>query len=122
MQLTMIREMKMNKVWKDKWVKALRSGRYKQAQGTLEVSGVGANCCLGVLCRIAGVKKIIRVEHGTISDIGNKVADGEGFGVVGLSLLKKFGLRQSTEDKLVQMNDSQGLTFNQIASYISRNL
>ena len=39
---------------KRKWVKALRSGKYKQAEGTLR-DEAGAMCCLGVLADIQGV-------------------------------------------------------------------
>lgn len=40
----------MKKEWADKWVKALRSGEYKQGTGKLQQ---GENyCCLGVLCKI----------------------------------------------------------------------
>ena len=35
----------------DKWLKALRSGKYKQGKGTLEDEG--KFCCLGVLQKIA---------------------------------------------------------------------
>jgi hypothetical protein len=37
------------------WVEALRSGKYKQAMGTLERYNHGkiTNCCLGVLCDLA---------------------------------------------------------------------
>jgi hypothetical protein len=38
---------------KAKWLKALRSGKYKQARGTL-FNGDGY-CCLGVLCRTQGI-------------------------------------------------------------------
>lgn len=38
----------MNEVVKEKWVKALRSGEYKQTIGKL--SKEGKYCCLGVLC------------------------------------------------------------------------
>ena len=47
----------MNPTIKARWVKALRSGRYKQAQGVLETPD-GRNCCLGVLCRILRIKRI----------------------------------------------------------------
>jgi hypothetical protein len=36
-----------------KWVEALRSGKYKQAQGQLYLDG--AYCCLGVVCELAGL-------------------------------------------------------------------
>lgn len=38
-----------------KWVKALRSGKYKQGKGTLkqyDSKGVAQHCCLGVLCEL----------------------------------------------------------------------
>lgn len=39
--------MKMPVAMKDKWVAALRSGKYKQSQGKLK--HLGGHCCLGVL-------------------------------------------------------------------------
>lgn len=36
-----------------KWVKALRSGKYKQAQGALQTRD--GYCCLGVLCDISKI-------------------------------------------------------------------
>lgn len=36
------------------WVKALRSGEYRQARGVLQ-DKTGALCCLGVLCKVAGL-------------------------------------------------------------------
>ena len=38
-----------------KWVKALRSGKFKQGEGTLKQfnsKGVAQHCCLGVLCEL----------------------------------------------------------------------
>lgn len=38
-----------------KWVKALRSGKFKQGRGTLKQynsKGVAQHCCLGVLCEL----------------------------------------------------------------------
>ncbi len=35
-----------------KWVKALRSGKYKQGYLTLQDNKTGGYCCLGVLCKI----------------------------------------------------------------------
>ena len=39
------------------WVKALRSGKYKQGEGVLRVED--KYCCLGVACELAGVADII---------------------------------------------------------------
>lgn len=37
-----------------KWVKALRSGRYNQIQGTLRNSE--GHCCMGVACQVVGLR------------------------------------------------------------------
>jgi hypothetical protein len=45
----------MNKNIAKKWVKALRSGKYKQGQGYLKITdheGDSCHCCLGVLCEL----------------------------------------------------------------------
>jgi hypothetical protein len=46
----------MDQEIKNRWVEALRSGKYKQAEGTLAIhnsDGEESFCCLGVLCEIA---------------------------------------------------------------------
>lgn len=45
----------MNASLKEKWVAALRSGKYKQIQGTMRKSKYEC-CVLGVLCTVAGAK------------------------------------------------------------------
>lgn len=42
----------MTPEFKAQWIEALRSGRYKQAQGTLYRQTVDGYCCLGVLCKV----------------------------------------------------------------------
>lgn len=44
----------MNKDVKEKWVKALRSGEYKQCQLTLSSVDDKEHCCLGILCKVLG--------------------------------------------------------------------
>lgn len=39
---------------KRNWLKALRSGKFKQGRHTLFDSDTGGHCCLGVLCSIEG--------------------------------------------------------------------
>jgi hypothetical protein len=41
---------------KDKWIEALRSGKYKQGNQVLK-SKSGHFCCLGVLCDISGLSE-----------------------------------------------------------------
>ena len=44
----------MDKKIKAKWIKALRSGKYKQGKQYLKSRG--RYCCLGVLCEVLGMK------------------------------------------------------------------
>lgn len=41
---------------KNKWIKALKSGKYKQGTNTLKTID-GKYCCLGVLCKLYGQEK-----------------------------------------------------------------
>jgi hypothetical protein len=100
----------MKKALKAKWVSALRSGLYKQTQGTLHRISARGNysyCCLGVLCEISPkIKKLNGVEDGVLID---KALDYAGF----------------TEDQsntLQSMNDDGGHGFKRIATWIEKNL
>jgi hypothetical protein len=96
---------------KAKWVKALRSGEYKQARKKLRD---GENyCCLGVLCQIAGLP-----------------IDEDGDSVVGASKVSAVSQYQPIYDavgdtwtarKLAEMNDD-GTPFHGIADYIEEHL
>jgi hypothetical protein len=44
--------------FKDRWVKALRSGEYRQTTGTLYDPRMNCYCCLGVSCKVAGIDDI----------------------------------------------------------------
>lgn len=88
----------MDKKLKKKWVKALRSGRYKQIQNTLVTNG--GYCCLGVLARVMDPK-------GKRLDMGypdNDVLD------------------RHTAKTLATMNDEGGKSFPEIADYIESHL
>lgn len=45
------------------WLKALRSGKFKQGVGFLK-DAMGGYCCLGILCEVAGLKPTIEAVHG----------------------------------------------------------
>lgn len=96
---------------KAKWVKALRSGKFKQARGVLRHSPTRM-CCLGVLRYLADPKD-------TRSDGG---------GLFSFRQSEDFGLRHSTQRELAKRNDGneewkgKRQTFQQIADYIEKNL
>ena len=112
---------------KKRWVKALRSGKYKRGVGQLCIrantppgpnndmardSGIAATrhrkpfdrfCCLGVLCDIQDQSFRRNQEF-----LSQKFA-------------QKVGLSEDTLHRLAGMNDG-GYSFRRIASYIERNL
>lgn len=106
---------------KAKWVAALRSGRYRQTVSTLErldeAGEVVGNCCLGVLCREAGVP-----ETDSFRGSGGYVTfDGRG-GWLSPRLLERFDITGPEQDQLATMNDSGNYDFDQIADYIEKEL
>lgn len=99
------------------WVKALRSGEYKQARGTLQ-DETGALCCLGVLCKVAGMP---------IRDDGRGVVgadDSNNFAMYKPILALVGGHAKS--GSLSSRNDGtcehRRHTFPEIADYIEANL
>lgn len=111
--------MGMKKELKQKWVTALRSGEYKQTTGRLERIENGTlvgNCCLGVLCRVAGI--IPKNEGGIVLFNGAE-------GILTSELTKTFGLENFDIHELMRMNDGMYTpqrSFSQIADYIEANL
>lgn len=100
---------------KSRWVAALESGKYTQADGYLNSSSVF--CCLGVLCDVidpdgweldtgTSTKRHVLTENAF--DLGNYAVD--------------LGISDSTQGKLIDMNDSEGKTFPEIATWIKENL
>ena len=95
-----------------RWVRALRSGKYKQGHGYLcEVNRDGEEqfCCLGVLADIAvdGWWELASIN-------GYYLIDGAS-GALTTDMRKEFGL--TGQSKLIRMNDS-GKSFEEIADYI----
>lgn len=94
----------MRQTLKEKWIKALESGEYKQGQGVL-VRGYQDNktfCCLGVLCDITDS----RLRQNTY--------------MPGTATLKKCGLSFKTANLLASKND-RGESFKKIARWLKEN-
>lgn len=100
---------KLNKGNVRKWVKALRSGRYKQIHGQLY--NEEGYCCLGVACRVAGMRPF-----------------GESFGEESAVLPKRAMRWLGVEDDnpkigrfaAATLNDEKGYSFSQIADAIEK--
>ena len=95
----------MNKTIKRKWVKALRSGRYRQTQLTLK--NRHGYCCLGVLRQLM--------------HRGSELADPHE-SLLAEKHLKECGLLNSQQQKLAYLNDDEDQTFPEIAGWIEKNL
>lgn len=107
----------MKKMWKTKWLKALRSGNFKQTKEVLHSVAQDSFCCLGVLCQIAKIKSTIgKSEDGkkvTFYDANEETLSG--------GLMYKFGLTSEDHDILTEKND-KGVRFKTIANWIERKL
>jgi hypothetical protein len=98
----------MEQELKDKWIAALRSGKYKQGKYQLRDSD-NCYCCLGVLCEVAGIPYD-----------GESCLNNEGVGVSYepiRNILPGTGL-----GIFYTMNDRDGKSFSEIANYIELNL
>ncbi|MEM6815307.1 MAG: hypothetical protein AAF600_13130 [Bacteroidota bacterium] len=104
----------------EKWIEALRSGKYNQGKGYLHNDG--GYCCLGVACRIFGTSKNNlegktyifkqkKFDSHLMLPKTNQIPD-----------LLKGDLNESDfVSKVSEMND-RGLTFNQIADWVEENV
>jgi hypothetical protein len=123
---------KMDPTIKARWTTALRSGEYKQGEGTLAHGG--RYCCLGVLCELAVeagvIPKPTQVAPGTPYYYG--VGDEEKRGELPESVAVWAGLLIAPDkpqgDPLIgdqtaaAWNDEEGADFNKIADLIDTHL
>lgn len=105
----------MDKAIKKKWVKALRSGRYKQGAARLFDEKDGTHCCLGVLCRVMRLRPDNSVFGGFYGYGGQN-------GWLSDQMLERTGLLDRQQKTLMKMNDKRGKSFAQIADHIEKNL
>ena len=113
----------MNPELKSRWTARLRSGEYLQGKGALRKRGEEQDffCCLGVLCEIA-------VEDGKAHlskqpEVGgwNYNYNEEG-GLLPIELHTWSGICLDDRQELMDMNDSRGKAFPEIADWIDENL
>lgn len=111
---------------KEKWVKALKSGKYIQTQGSLkeeDVHGTASYCCLGVLAQVYPGRTRWRVSpESKFYDMGTKRYYPKDIGHLGGTSLEHRILDDGIQSKLIDMNDSGNWDFEEIAEYIEENL
>jgi len=110
------------------WVKALRSGKFKQGEGQLKVvnknDGKISHCCLGVLAEISGVSDDFIMKSNSLSEksvrktcgLWDRYGETVGFGDIRIRKGNKFFEFES----LAAANDL-GVSFKSIASWIEKN-
>jgi hypothetical protein len=111
---------------KAKWLEALRSGKYQQAREKLYDRG--SYCCLGVLCRAIGAEfqefnepdDDRYYDNAPVLD-GINLADSDAQ-ELSRSFLRRVGLSEEVQGRLIIMNDDQQAPFLTIAEYIEKSL
>lgn len=123
---------------KEKWLKALRGRKYKQATGQLKGVANGqsgyydeskaGHCCLGVLLDVVEPDgwsdrksfdgRVLGQLHKRSSVARGKPQSGQ---YISPSFAKKLGIPAGVQKKLAQMND-RGDSFTAIADYIEREI
>ena len=100
----------MNPEIKQKWVEALRSGKYEQGNECLRKGD--KFCCLGVFCEVVAPG----LYHNRSATIPNPIANQ--FGIEAAPSVRYKGGTRS----LWALNDEEGLTFNERADIIEEQL
>ena len=121
---------------KEKWVAALRSGKYKQGVGSLKRksdTGEEQFCCLGVLCDIFPKGRgnwddfynynfDIPKSINSFNWQGERRTNTSVSGTLDDTILEYVGLTDNQAQKLMTFNDDDKRSFNWIASYVERYL
>ncbi len=102
---------KLPKKFKENWVNALTSGEYQQTTHTLcDEYGF---CAIGVACRAAGVPEEQLMGKTNVNS----------------DMVENYNLPLDIQDPenelldtIIELNDNENLTFNQIASFIDENV
>lgn len=96
-----------------KWIEALESGEYKQTTNYLKTKN--GFCCLGVACDLYDhtIWIVGSIDKGYLNYAG-KTSSPPNY------VNEYFGLdaTQGLIDDLINMNDSEGKTFSEIAEYL----
>lgn len=99
---------KLPKAFKAKWLKALKSGKYKKGKDRLK-DAEGGFCCLGVACAMTGMSHF--GDKQVISEFYRKVP----------KILRGCANDNAIVEWLVFLNDNNN-TFEPVINYIEENL
>lgn len=107
----------MNKRVKSRWLKALRSGKFRRAKSQLKDRG--GYCCLGVLCRIEAVDTTDD-QYMPPDSFLRKIRLSKDDAIT-LSTLNDGCVNDKTEPPK-GYRDGEGASFRVIADWISKNI
>jgi hypothetical protein len=108
----------MNTEIKEKWIEALKSGEYSQAQNTLRDGN--CFCCLGVLCDVIDKTKWKPDRYPLEESKCPMLYEGVEI-IPPRTVIDKAGLKIEQCQILAEMNDG-GSSFTEIADYIEKRL
>lgn len=127
----------MKRSIRSRWIRALRSGKYKQGEGNLlkmNADGTGNYCCLGVLCELAAKDGVVAWRNTPGEPVLN--INGE-TGMLPMSVQQWADIKDNrgwlTSNPTVsqdddnyevvasEANDEEGLTLREIADLIQKN-
>jgi hypothetical protein len=98
---------------KEKWLKALRSGQYRQGTGRLRTAD-DCYCALGVLCDTSGKGRWVVDEAGCRM---YKTDDWTAYVLPSPDLID-----EDQRDEIILLNDGEGKSFAEIADWIEENV
>lgn len=120
--------MKLNTVYKQLWLDALRSGKYTQGFGRLR-SDENTFCAVGLLHEVSGGKWAKKEGAGWVAMDTNQVNWGNknlpmniGRFLFPGSTYSSLMAKDNLLAKLVELNDGQKLPFSEIADWVEENL
>jgi hypothetical protein len=117
-----MKDFRLPKEFATKWLKALRSGDYKQDSGGLYDGYSGGYCCLGVACRIEYPIHYLKNNSGSDGYAGliEKSKHHLKFDLKKIPKELKGG--NTLVDKLTRLNDDENYSFKEIADWIEDNV
>lgn len=110
----------MDATIKAKWCEALRSGEYEQGRELLkyyDTDGKIKHCCVGVLAKVLEIPETPpdSARSEIVFNFGESRAELQRYQYA------PTGLNETQICKCYRMNDTECLSFNQIADYIEEN-
>jgi len=112
----MKKQYKLKKEFAENWIKALRSGKYKQGNGYLFNNVTNSYCCLGVACKIT----MPRAKIALIPFIDGDRVSHKLYNKMPALLRGTDGYNDFVEEVSV-MND-EGTSFIEISNWIEQNV